>query len=889
MLNPLIKTKLNQPYFNSNMIAREHLLEPLKNSSGFNLILISGEAGSGKTSLIYQWVNKQNLKAAWYAPDVHDNDPDLFFRYILNALGNINEKIASLLRLNSQKKNGFPETDIIPFIIQNVTDIESDQYLIIDNYHLITNDVIHEAMSNLLNHLPPKFHLVILTRYSLPFPISNLRVRRRLLEIGSNDLRFTRKETEQFFTDILLCKLSPEQVKTVFQITEGWIGGLQLFGLAMDCKEAHQSLTENRFEISKNITDYLFDEVLRDQNEKVKRFLSMTCFLDKFNAEVCEMITGLSDSGAILNHIYRNNLFLVQLDNEGKWYRYRYLFSESLRKRYVLENFNEVLAIHRRAAEWFAQNNMLEEALNHALELKDYNLAISVFEDNLDFLIANHAALSFQKWIMRIPQKIRMQNAVLMLIECNVYIQSMQLSAAESILNELESRKDELLSSYSNEKRSLSLSFLKFEKCYLEYWRNPINIDVAYFENIHKELLPANLVLAYGMKLIIAASYVYKGEMNSAANILEEFSDKIKASESPLCIMRWFYFITTCKIHGGKLSHAELLIEEASKYLQQKGLMETPLRQMMDLPMAWLYLYRNELSKASEYLEDAMLQAEEAGIWGYSFESLYLNMLLNLANKNRPVTIRTLQKIQLKLPSYNVWFDLIEAFSAFLALMTGDEDKALQWISDKQPPSTKPASFLWIEENIIYVVVLRFFGRFQEAATILTTLREWCTEKGLGSQLLLIEIITAATLSDLGQYEQAEIHLRKAIVFAEREGHVRFFMDWAHTIRSTLRNIMNKDLSDRGYPCAPTIMKVCGIEFTADTAIHHSAKILSNREIEVLQLIVNGYKNKDISRRMFVSLDTVKTHIRHIYEKLKVNSKIDAIHQAEKLNIFPRQ
>ncbi len=879
-----IETKLHAPCIHFKMFWREHLLERLKDGSGVNLILISGEAGSGKSTLIYQWVKKQNLKAAWYAPDVKDNDPGLFFRYVLAALASINDNYASMMQSYGQNENCLSNEDLVSLIIKHSKDIEHDHYLIIDNYHLITNEMIHESMSYLLNHLPPRLHIIILTRYRLPFPISNLRVQRQLLEITAGDLRFSKRETEQYFKDIVQCELSRQQLMTVFTKTEGWIGGIQLFAISLRDREANQYNSGNESEISKAISDYLIDEVYEIQNEDVKHFLSKTCFLDKLNAEISEALTGLGDASIMLHHTYLNNMFLITLDAEGKWYRYHHSFAAALRKQYTIKNYHEIQLIHKRAAEWFAQKNMFGEALNHAIESGDDNLVVSIIENNFGSLIGNHEALSFQKWILRISKGVRNGNALLMLIECNINIQALHLSLAEDILSDFENRRDELLANCNDEKKALILNFFLFEKCYLAYWKNPYNVDIEYFENKYNEFLSGNLILACGVKLLIAASYIYKGEITNAQNILETIADKIKSSESPLCVMRWFYFIIISKIHGGQLYHAELLIEEASKYLHIKGLEKTPLRLMINMPLAWLFYYRNELSKAAECLEDNLVQSEETGIWGYTFESLYLSMLVNLVSKNRIETIRTLHKIQLRLPKHNVWSKLIEAFSAFLALLTGDEDKARQCISEKHFPGNKPLSFLSVEENIIYILVLRYFGKFLEAVALLSKLKDWCAEQGMGSQLLLIEIISAAILSDLGRNEQAEINLKKALVYSEREGHIRFFVDWASAIHAVLRNIMDNDFKEKGFPSAPTIMKACGIEFMADRS--SPDKILSNREMEVLQLIMKGYKNKDISCRMFISLDTVKTHIRHIYEKLKVNSKIEAIQQAEKLKII---
>ena len=269
------------------------------------------------------------------------------------ALSVIDKELESVLRPWLQKQKIISIQEITPVVIRHMA-VHGDLYLVLDDYHLIDNEAVHEAVSHIFQYLP-HLHLTILSRHSLPFPVSSLRMREQMVEITAGDLRLTADEAERFFTDIMSCNLSPQQVVEIFRQTEGWIGGLQLFGLAFQVNHmAHSDDQGRTYLINQWTTEYLVNEVINVQEERIKRFLLTTCLLDRFDVKLCAEITGFADAGEILDRIYRDNLFLVPLDHEGQWYRYHHLFSEAARRRGLVESIEDARAIHRKASLWFA-------------------------------------------------------------------------------------------------------------------------------------------------------------------------------------------------------------------------------------------------------------------------------------------------------------------------------------------------------------------------------------------------------------------------------------------------------------------------------------------------------------------------------------------------------
>ena len=261
--------------------------------------------------------------------------------------------------------------------------------LVLDDYHAIRGEAVHDFLSELLRHWPQPLHLVLISRSNPPLPVANLRAKGQVAEIRARDLRFTPEEATAFLEKVSAAPLSPATVALLDQRLEGWIAGLRLVSLSLgtgaNADTELAGLSGNHVEIA----DYLVDEVISCQTPAILRFLLVTSILDRFCAALCEWILGSAsgstagggdgppcDVSVCIQWLESNNLFVIPLDNDRRWYRYHHLFQELLQRRLLAEvGTEQVIDLHRRAAAWFAGQGLIDEALHHALAADDLDLA----------------------------------------------------------------------------------------------------------------------------------------------------------------------------------------------------------------------------------------------------------------------------------------------------------------------------------------------------------------------------------------------------------------------------------------------------------------------------------------------------------------------------------
>src|SRR6266498_1310031 len=381
MAAPVLATKLYIPPPPPKVVPRPRLIERLNEGLHRKLTLISAPAGFGKTTLVTEWIANCGCPAAWLSLDEKDSDPKRFLIYITSALEAISPHLGTgILEILHASQPQPPIESILSVLLNEITTIPDDFLLILDDYHVIDAKSIDDALSFLIDHLPPQMHLVITTREDPALPIPRLRARGQLIELRASDLRFTPSEAAEFLNQVMGLILSAEDITTLETRTEGWIAGLQLAALSM---QGHQDISgfiqafagDNRY-----IVDYLVEEVLQRQPEPIRSFLLQTSILERLNGPLCDAVTGQLGSTARLETLRRGNFFLIPLDDKRHWYRYHHLFADVLRMHLMVEQVEQVPALHRRASEWYERNGSPEEAIRHALAGRDFERAADLIE-----------------------------------------------------------------------------------------------------------------------------------------------------------------------------------------------------------------------------------------------------------------------------------------------------------------------------------------------------------------------------------------------------------------------------------------------------------------------------------------------------------------------------
>jgi LuxR family maltose regulon positive regulatory protein len=383
---PILATKLYAPQPQQGVISRPRLIERLNQGLHRKLTLISASAGFGKTTLLGEWIAGCGRPAAWLSLDERDSDSTRFLAYLLAALQTVEADIEEGVLGALQSPQPPPTESILTALLNEIAAVEEDFVLVLDDYHVVDAKPIDDALAFLLEHLPPRMHLVIATREDPQLPLARLRARGQMAELRVADLRFTPSEAAEFLRGVMGLDLSVEDIAALETRTEGWIAGLQLAAISMRGHKDAASFIESFTGSHRFVLDYLVEEVLGQQPESIQTFLLRTSILERLCGPLCDaVLQGPSASGQeTLEYLERANMFLIPLDNERRWYRYHHLFAELLRQRLqgsaASLTEDEVAELHVRASRWYEDNGLESEAIHHALIAQDFERAASLIE-----------------------------------------------------------------------------------------------------------------------------------------------------------------------------------------------------------------------------------------------------------------------------------------------------------------------------------------------------------------------------------------------------------------------------------------------------------------------------------------------------------------------------
>ena len=377
---PILNTKLYIPPPQPGVVLRPRLIEGLREGVHRKLILVCAPAGFGKTTLLSEWVTALPQPAAWLSLDEGDSDPTRFLAYFVAALRTIAEDLGEGALRVLQSAQPAPTEPILTNLLNEIATIEYDFVLVLDDYHVIDARAVDDAVTYLLEHLPPRMDLVVATREDPRLPLARLRVRGQLTELRAAALRFAPSEAAEFLEGVMGLDLSAEDIAALETRTEGWIAGLQLAALSMQGRDDVAGFIRAFAGDSRYVVDYLVEEVLLRQPERIRSFLLSTSVLERLSGPLCDALTGQKGGNARLEALERGNFFVVALDDRRHWYRYHHLFADVLRARLVAEEPDLVPTLHRRASEWYEQNGLTADAIRHALAAEEFERAAYLIE-----------------------------------------------------------------------------------------------------------------------------------------------------------------------------------------------------------------------------------------------------------------------------------------------------------------------------------------------------------------------------------------------------------------------------------------------------------------------------------------------------------------------------
>ena len=438
MTLPILATKLYIPPPRPNLVLRPRLIERLNESKRCKLTLISAPAGFGKTTLVSEWAAGCDQKVAWLSLDKEDNDLKGFLTYLVAALQTIAANIGKGVLPILQSPQPPPTESILTTLLNEITLIPDNFVLVLDDYHMIDSRLVDEALAFLLKHLPPEMHLVITTREDPQLPLPQLRARGQLAELRAVDLRFTLSEAAEFLNQMMGLNITAENIAALESRTEGWIAGLQLAAISMQGLQDTTSFIKTFTGSHYFVLDYLIEEVLQQQPERIQAFLLRTSILDRMCGSLCDAV--LCDSSVsgqeTLEFLERANLFIIPLDNERRWYRYHHLFADLLRQRQG--KTREFAEFNLRASQWYEENGDLGAAFHHATAAGDFVRAARLAEAAWPGMNESFQMAAWLGWVRKLPEEIIRVRPVLCTLLGRAFTDVGELEASEMRLQNAE-------------------------------------------------------------------------------------------------------------------------------------------------------------------------------------------------------------------------------------------------------------------------------------------------------------------------------------------------------------------------------------------------------------------------------------------------------------------
>ena len=882
--NNLLASKLSVPQLRARLVARPHVVELLEQGTRRALTLISAPAGSGKTTILSSWLREAGVTAAWLSLDGHDNDLHRFWMYVLAALEMLRpDTLKQAQDLLKAARQSPPIEEIVTALINDLVGLEDDLVLVLDDYHEIISPAIHTSLAFLLDHLPARLHLFLVTRSDPPFSLARLQISSQLEEIRTADLRFSREEAELFLTTVMGVHLTRDEIAVLETRTEGWVAGLQLAGLALQRHRDRASFLATFGGSHHVLVNYLAEEVLQKQPEQIQQFLLHTSLLECLRVSLCQEVTGEEDSRALLAHLEQANLFIVALDEEHAMYRYHQLFADFLRTRLQQNQPDLVSTLHHRAADWFQRHGFYEEAMNHLFLAQDLAQAVQLIERSSQELMKRGDFAMLHRWISSLPGSLLRRHPHLVVIHASVLAFLGHLQEASARVQEIAAllNDQQTLAEQALERETLEGEVLVVQAFLATQQMNfPEAIELA--RRALAYLPIDNTFMRSVISLCLGIAFRFK-EGPAAREALEK---AIREAESPHISLLSLEHLGYQLQEQGQL-HRALEIYQQALLVRPRGHMIASMW-MAFLGIAEVQREWNEREDAERAALQALKLGQEGGTPGVLLE---INVVLALIKHAQGKTEESLALLrQEEMRGHQIQFaptiHVMRAYQALLEVWCGNTQAAMPWMQEfEQQTASSPLTTRNEREYRILARVQLATGKLAEAEAVLAQLLALAEEEGRTRAVIKILALQALIFQAQGATESAMNTIGQALTLAEPEGYVLTFTEEGAEMTHLLNRVQTARRA--GAISLRISPKYLAQLLTAtSTSEPSSTAILSEREQEILRLISSGLSNQEIADRLVIAITTVKWHIRQIFNKLNVNSRTQVLARAQELSLL---
>jgi LuxR family transcriptional regulator, maltose regulon positive regulatory protein len=877
----LLRTKLYRPRVTADFIARPRLADRLARSLDRKLVLVTAPPGYGKTTLIAGWLRDRPV--AWLSLDEVDDELPAFLTGLIAALRTIVPDACLETHRLLQSNQSPPLAVYTTTLINELDALRQPLTLVLDDYHLITNPIVQEFVTRLVDRQPPDLLLVLISRDSPPLPLARWRARHDLLEIRAADLRFTRDEAAQFLNQVIDKPVSIETVDVLEESTEGWIVGLRLAALSLRRQSDQAKFIEAfRRAGAADVRDYLLDEVLQRQSPVLQDFLIKTALLDRFCAELCEATLAQPEAAAFIAELTRANLFIVPLDDRDEWFRYHHLFSEMLRQRAAQRlQADTIKQLHQRASVWLAAHDLLDEAIHHAFAAGDDRAAAAIVEEHFSqYLDRNHQSI-LAGWLARLPEPLIADRPRLLIAQS--WIDSFR--DAHDLIPDLLNRAEALLNVEAGDFDTAQVrelrGYIAAQRSQLASMRSDVPQMLGESARALSDLPTDALYVRGSAATYYALALCLSGQRAEAERFLWHEVDSHPGKTTYLAHL----LVALCSIYADATA-IDRLWETAQRlrYLADQA--------DLSLMRGWALYFsgharyaQNELSSASEQFTQAIQLNYVA-----HRQTIYLSRvgltLVHHAQQRYAEAAADLEELTQLYPE--VASDLA-SLRAQLNWQQGELEPALRWAASfnfELPPDplgwlpVPHLAFIWIQ------IAAGAADRLQVADTRLAELRQHAQAQHNVFHTISAQATQAWSLSVQGRKAEALSLLEEAVKLAWPGGHVRVFVDLGSAVRDLLQQLRARGVTphylDRVLAAMPAAFS---IESRPSTAAAASAVDLTWREMEVLRLLAQHLTNQEIAAQLVVTPVAVKKHLGRIYRKLGVDNRRAALARAGELKL----
>jgi LuxR family maltose regulon positive regulatory protein len=898
MAGPLLATKLHVPRGRRGRILRPRLTERLDRGSEAALTLVSAPAGFGKTTLLSEWLAAPTpgRSVAWLSLDPRDNDPAVFWTYLVAAVQSAEPGVgagaAALLQAQA------PTEAVLSSLLNDLAGVQGDVVLVLDDYHLIEARDVQDGMTFLLDHLPAQVHLVLATRADPPLPLARVRARGDLVEVRVADLRFTADEAGRYLADAMDLELTPTDVAALEGRTEGWIAALQLAALSLQGQEDVTGFIEGFTGDDRYIVDYLVEEVLQRQPDDVRTFLLQTSVLTRLTGDLCDAVTGRDDGKALLDALDRANLFLVPLDDRRRWYRYHHLFGDVLRARLQDEQPGRLRDLHLRASRWFEQAGERPEAIDHALQAGDMERAAGLVELAIPALRRARQEATLRRWLEALPDEIFRDRPVLtvgfvasLMARGELDGVEVRLRQAERWLDPTPDRAAEMVVVDEDAFRTLPTAISMY-RAGTALIRGDVPGTMTHARRA-LDLADEDDDLARGAPAaLLGLAHWTSGDLDAASSLYVDAMAGLERAGYHSDVLGGSIALADMRLAQGRLREATSIFERG---LQRAERSDPPLRGAADMHvgLSQVLCERDDLDAALRQLLLSRELGEHGGLPQNRYRWRVAMARIRTAEGDLDAAVTLLEEAErLYIGDYSPEVRPVAALRARVRIAQGRWADALGWARGRGLAADDELDYLHEFEHVTLARALvarsaaeRDEGSLDQATRLLDRLLSAADDGSRAGSVIDVLMAQALAHQVRGDLSAALAALGRALTLAEPEGYVRIFVDEGPAMAVLLRAAA-KEGPTTGY----ARRLVAAIDGPAAGVPVQRGLVdpLSTRELDVLRLLGSDLDGPDIARELVVSLNTVRTHTKNIYAKLGVNNRRAAVRRAGELGLLVR-